>query len=214
MKKMKIIKESLYSIYPERFCDTFFKSHTSSNIRIDLRKLAKGQSLRGFFEKNKKFVLNAMKIYRLLEEPPSDPWSFNLTGNKRDKEKNETISLIIEKSWDFFKHGVIDKLYTHEELFNISITDLKKSYLHYLDRYESLDSIDIRNKCYELSPKLQLCDVSWQILNKEELNWLFQRMEKAYARMTEIKNDGGWKDGREINKDEFYDEGLYQNGEV
>ena len=129
MKKMVVIKSVLYSIYPTEFCDVFFKTHTSSNIRIDLRKLAKGQSLKSFFGKDKKSSLNAMKIYRLLEEPPSDPWAFNLTGNKKDKEKREIISLIIKDSWKFFRHDITDQLYTYEELFHISNTDLKSSYL-------------------------------------------------------------------------------------
>ena len=209
MKKMKVIKDVLYSIYPEKFCDDFFKKHTRSNIRNDLRKLAKGQSLKSFFGKDKQCSINAMKIYRLLEELPSDPWSFNLTGNKKDKEKREIISSIIKDSWKFFRHRITDKLYTYEELSLIDIMDLKKSYLHYTDKYNSSDSVSIRDECYELSSKLNLYDVSWEILDKEDLSLLLQRMKKAHARMKEIEDDNYQINGRVIEKSEFYDAGVF-----
>jgi len=209
MKSLHQIKTVFYSIYDESFCKKIFSTYKKSTIGRPLRELAKGQSMMFHFTKDKKYGQNAMKLYRLLQIRPADIWSFNFTKRKDDQEKYEIISQIVSKQWDFFRHGVTEQLYTYEDLWEISNTNLKDSYAHYLKKYESLDDIEIRNKCYEIAPKLELYDVSWKVLNKEELTLLLQRMEKAYVQMKEIKQEGDMKDGRQMHESEFYDEGLY-----
>ena len=206
MKNVKDIGKTISDIYGYSFATDFMSRYKKNELEKPLTNLAKGQSMMFHFTENKKYSQNAMKIYRVLQKRPEDVWSFNFTKRKDDKEKYDLIGQIVEKQWDFFRHGVIDKLYSYEDLWVISNSDLKNSYIHYLSEYKKLDDIDERNRCYELAPKMELYNIEWNLLKGDELRELLSRMEDAYIKMRAIIDAGGWKEGRKMEENEFYDQ--------